>query len=86
MEYLDSIDEIHTADNSYVCPLCGCRILWAEDDNRLHFDVYNSRTHDFLGTFCQDCYESYTSDEITTKLKQVYKQSIEWDEYTDKEV
>lgn len=80
MEYLYGIDEQHTADNSYVCPICGRRVAWAEDDDLLHFDVYNPKTHELLGTFCQDCYETYSAEEITSKLKEKYDQSVEWDE------
>jgi DNA-directed RNA polymerase subunit RPC12/RpoP len=62
MEYLDNIDEIHTADNSYVCSLCGHRILWAEDDNQLHL-LKQLQTLGFNVVTCGNC-----GDVVITKI------------------
>ena len=67
-------------NSSYICPICGHNIEWSANDGKLHFDVYNPQTHEILGTVCQGCYINHTSKDITSKLANKYKQSIEWDE------
>ena len=68
---------------TYICPVCNRIIEWAEDDNKLHFDVYNPVTRELLGTVCEECYRHTTPTSLTKILKDKYNQPIEYDDYSD---